>query len=57
MYSVSAQCVPSVTEKIRALSLGLGVGFLSAHRVQPILEQSLLIALPVENLIPIDTIY
>jgi DNA-binding transcriptional LysR family regulator len=37
--------------------LGLGVGFLPAHRIQDVLEQGLLIALPVENAIPIDTLH
>jgi DNA-binding transcriptional LysR family regulator len=49
--------VPSVTEKIHALCLGLGVGFLPAHRIQGLLEQGLLIALPVENTIPIETLH
>lgn len=48
--------VPSITEKIQALCLGLGVGFLPAHRIRDALEQGLLIALPVENAIPTETI-
>ena len=48
--------VPSITEKISALSSGLGVGFLSAHRVQAIIEQGLLIALPGANPIPVDSV-
>ncbi|WP_432743581.1 LysR substrate-binding domain-containing protein [Methylobacter sp. G7] len=48
--------VQSITEKIQAQCLGLGVGFLPAHRIQDKLEQGLLIALPVENTIPIETI-
>ena len=48
--------VPSSTEKIRAHCLGLGVGFLPAHRIRRILEHGLLIALPVENPVPIEAI-
>ena len=48
--------VPSITEKIYAQCLGLGIGFLPAHRIQDKLEQGLLIALPVENAIPIEAI-
>lgn len=48
--------VPSISEKIRALSFGLGVGFLPAHRIQQIIEQGLLVALPVEKPIPADSI-
>jgi DNA-binding transcriptional LysR family regulator len=48
--------VPSITEKIHTQCLGLGVGFLPAHRIQDRLEQGLLIALPVENAIPIEAI-
>ena len=48
--------VPSITEKINAQCLGLGVGFLPAHRIQTQLEQGQLIALPVENKIPIEAI-
>ncbi|MGZ8225380.1 MAG: LysR substrate-binding domain-containing protein [Methylococcaceae bacterium] len=48
--------VPSSTEKIRAQCLGLGVGFLPVHRIRHILEQGLLIALPVENPVPLDAI-
>jgi DNA-binding transcriptional LysR family regulator len=48
--------VPSITEKINAQCLGLGVGFLPAHRIQDRLEQGQLIALPVENAIPIEAI-
>lgn len=49
--------VPSITEKIHAQCLGLGVGFLPAHRIQPQLKQGKLIALPVENTIPKEGIY
>lgn len=48
--------VPSVAEKIRALSLGLGVGFLPAHRISGDLTQGRLIALPVENTITIEPV-
>jgi DNA-binding transcriptional LysR family regulator len=41
--------VPSITEKIQAISLGLGVGFLPAHRIQAELEQGKLIPLTVEG--------
>jgi len=47
--------VPSVAEKIKALRSGLGIGFLPAHRIQPLLGQGLLIALPVEDAAPIET--
>jgi DNA-binding transcriptional LysR family regulator len=49
--------VPSITEKIHALCSGLGVGFLPAHRIQHLLEQGQLIALPVEDEIPAETLY
>jgi len=49
--------VPSVAEKINALCAGLGVGFLPGHRIQDRLEQGLLVALPVEDTIPIDTLH
>ncbi|MGZ8183323.1 MAG: LysR substrate-binding domain-containing protein [Methylobacter sp.] len=45
----------SVAEKINALRAGLGVGFLPAHRIQELLKQGLLIALPIEDTIPIET--
>jgi DNA-binding transcriptional LysR family regulator len=48
--------VPSISEKIHAQCLGLGVGFLPAHRIQDRLEHGQLIALPVENAIPIEAI-
>lgn len=48
--------VPSITEKIRALNLGLGVGFLPAHRISGDLAQGRLIALPVENTITIEPV-
>jgi len=48
--------VPSITEKILAQCLGLGFGFLPAHRIQDRLEHGQLIALPVENAIPIEAI-
>jgi DNA-binding transcriptional LysR family regulator len=49
--------VPSITEKIHALCSGLGAGFLPAHRIQHLLEQGQLIALPVEDEIPAETLY
>lgn len=49
--------VPSITEKVRAQSLGLGVGFLPAHRIQHELEQGLLIALPVAGVQTLETIH
>jgi len=49
--------VPSISEKIHALCSGLGVGFLPAHRIQHLLEQGLLIALPVEDEIPAETLH
>jgi DNA-binding transcriptional LysR family regulator len=49
--------VPSVTEKIHALCLGLGAGFLPAHRIQELLEQGLLVALPIENAIPVESLH
>ncbi len=49
--------VPSLAEKIRAQCLGLGVGFLPAHRIQSLLAQGLLVALPVEKLIPTDSLH
>jgi DNA-binding transcriptional LysR family regulator len=48
--------VPSVTEKINAQCLGLGVGFLPAHRIQAQLTQGQLIALPVESTISMEAI-
>ncbi len=42
--------VPSVSEKIRALRLGLGVGFLPAHRIQAAVNNGKLIPLPIENI-------
>jgi DNA-binding transcriptional LysR family regulator len=48
--------LPSVTEKINAQCLGLGVGFLPTHRIQAQLTQGQLIALPVDNAIPMETI-
>lgn len=44
--------VQSITEKIQAQCLGLGVGFLPAHRIQDLLAQGLLVALPLEETIP-----
>lgn len=44
--------VPSITEKIQAQCAGLGVGFLPAHRIQELLAQGLLVALPLEESIP-----
>jgi DNA-binding transcriptional LysR family regulator len=44
--------VPSITEKIQAQCLGLGVGFLPAHRIQDVIAQGLLIVLPLEEPIP-----
>jgi DNA-binding transcriptional LysR family regulator len=49
--------VPSLSEKIHAQCLGLGVGFLPAHRIQDLLTRGQLIALPVENLIPIEPLH
>lgn len=49
--------VPSVTAKIKAQCLGLGVGFLPAHRIRAQLENKLLIALPVEDMTLRETIY
>ena len=49
--------VPSLAEKIRAQCLGLGVGFLPAHRIQSLLAQGLLVVLPVEKLIPTDALH
>ena len=48
--------VPSITEKINAQCLGLGIGFLPVHRIQDRLEQGQLIVLPVENAIPTEAI-
>ncbi len=48
--------VPSISEKIRALSFGLGVGFLPAHRIRQYIDQGVLVALPVERQIPADSI-
>jgi DNA-binding transcriptional LysR family regulator len=44
--------VPTLTEKIKAQCSGLGVGFLPAHRIQDLLAQGLLVALPLEEEIP-----
>lgn len=49
--------VPSITEKIRAQCLGLGVGFLPAHRIQSELEHGLLVALPVAGIENRETIH
>lgn len=49
--------VASMTEKIQAQCLGLGVGFLPAHRIQDLLVQGSLIALPVEEIIPTDALH
>lgn len=49
--------VPSLTEKINAQCLGLGVGFLPAHRIQNLLTQGRLVALPVENIIPTESLH
>jgi DNA-binding transcriptional LysR family regulator len=48
--------VPSISEKITAQCLGLGIGFLPAHRIQDKLEQGKLIALPLANMNPIKNI-
>jgi DNA-binding transcriptional LysR family regulator len=48
--------VPSLAEKIQAQCLGLGVGFLPAHRIQTLLNQGLLVELAVENVIPTETL-
>ncbi|MCX7067140.1 MAG: LysR family transcriptional regulator [Methylococcales bacterium] len=49
--------VPSITAKIQAQCLGLGVGFLPAHRIHDVLAQGLLIALPLEEPIPPLALY
>lgn len=49
--------VPTLTEKINAQCLGLGVGFLPAHRIQHLLTQGRLVALPVETTIPTDSLH
>jgi len=49
--------VPSLAEKIHAQCLGLGVGFLPAHRIENLLARGRLIALPVENLIPAEALH
>jgi DNA-binding transcriptional LysR family regulator len=49
--------VPTLTEKINAQCLGLGVGFLPAHRIQNLLTQGRLVALPVENIIPTESLH
>lgn len=49
--------VASMAEKIQAQCLGLGAGFLPSHRIQDLLAQGSLIALPVEETIPTDTLY
>jgi DNA-binding transcriptional LysR family regulator len=49
--------VPSMTEKIQAQCLGLGVGFLPVHRIGDLLARGQLIALPIENVIPTHPIY
>jgi DNA-binding transcriptional LysR family regulator len=49
--------VPSLTEKINAQCLGLGVGFLPAHRIQDLLSQGRLVTLPVENRIPSEALH
>ena len=48
--------VPSLAEKIHAQCLGLGVGFLPAHRIGDLLAQGRLISLPVEHKIPTDAL-
>ena len=50
-------CVPSLTEKIHAQCLSLGVGFLPAHRIQNFLAQGRLVALPVANVIPTEALH
>lgn len=49
--------VPSLTEKITAQCLGLGVGFLPAHRIQNLLAEGQLVALPVETVIPAENLH
>jgi DNA-binding transcriptional LysR family regulator len=49
--------VPSMTEKIQAQCLGLGVGFLPVHRIGDLLARGQLIVLPIENVIPTHPIY
>ncbi|MDD5274828.1 MAG: LysR substrate-binding domain-containing protein [Methylovulum sp.] len=48
--------VPSLAAKIQAQCAGLGVGFLPAHQIQDQLGRGLLIALPVAESLPIDTL-
>ncbi len=49
--------VPSIAEKVAAIQLGLGVGFVPKHRVQDLLEQKLLIEKPVQESIAPESIY
>ncbi|CAG1769294.1 partial HTH-type transcriptional activator AllS, partial [uncultured bacterium] len=49
--------VPSLAEKIRAQCLGLGVGFLPKHRIEDLLNQGDLVALPVANIIPTEALH
>jgi DNA-binding transcriptional LysR family regulator len=49
--------VGSMAEKIKAQCLGLGVGFLPAHRIQQELAQGLLIALPVAETIATESLH
>lgn len=49
--------VPSLAEKIHAQCLGLGVGFLPAHRIGDLLAQGRLIGLPVEHKIPTEALH
>ena len=48
--------VPSVAEKIQAMCLGLGIGFLPAHRIRDQLERGLLVVLPIQDMPPIEPI-
>ena len=49
--------VGTMAEKIKAQCLGLGVGFLPAHRIQQELAQGLLIALPVAETIATESLH
>ena len=49
--------VASMAEKIQAQCLGLGVGFLPAHRIRDLLAQGSLTALSVEETIQTDTLH
>ncbi len=44
--------VPTLSEKIRAQQMGLGVGFLPRHRIEHLLENKTLVEVPVEKSTP-----